>query len=67
MSEQQANEDLVATYGRYADERARWAQVLGTTGARKNPAPKPSSSSWFFIATNLVLWFVVLPLVSYLN
>lgn len=66
MSEHKANEDLVATYGRYADERARWVQVLGTTGARKNHAPKPSSSR-FFIATNLVLWFVILPLVSYFN
>lgn len=66
MSEQQANEDLVAAYGRYVDERARWVQVLGTTGARKNPTPKPSSGR-FFIAINLVLWFVVLPLVSYFN
>lgn len=66
MSEHKANEDLVAAYGRYVDERARWAQVLGTTGARKNPSPKPSSGR-FFIATNLVLWFVVLPVISYFN
>ena len=66
MSEQQANEDLVAAYGRYVDERARWVQVLGTTGARKNTTPKPSGGR-FFIAINLVLWFVVLPLVSYFN
>lgn len=66
MSEHKANEDLAATYGRYADERARWAQVLGTAGTRKNTAPKPSSGR-FFIAATLVLWFVVLPAIAYFN
>ena len=66
MSEHKANEDLAAAYGRYVDERARWAQVLGTTGARKNPSPKPSSGM-FFIVANTVLWFVVLPAIAYFN
>lgn len=59
-------EQQAAAYGAYVDERARWAQVLGSTGARKSPAPKPSSGR-FFLTVNLVLWFVVLPLVSYFN
>lgn len=66
MSEHKANEDLVAAYGRYANERARWVQVLGSTGARKNPSPKPSGGR-FFIVANIVLWFVVLPAIAYFN
>lgn len=66
MSEQQANEDLAAAYGRYTNERARWMQVLGSTGARKNPSPNPSSGM-FFIVANTVLWFVVLPAIAYFN
>lgn len=66
MSERKANEDLVAAYGRYVNERARWVQVLGSTGARKNPSPKPSSGR-FFIAATVVLWLVVLPAIAYFN
>ena len=39
MSEHTANEELQNAYGRRADERARWAQVLGTTGQRKQEKP----------------------------
>ena len=39
MSEHTANEELQNAYGRRADERARWAQVLGTTGRRKHAKP----------------------------
>ena len=39
MSEHTANEELRSAYGRRADERARWAQVLGVTGKRKQAKP----------------------------
>jgi hypothetical protein len=39
MSEYRANEELQNTYGAYVNERARWAQVLGTTGKRKQAKP----------------------------
>ena len=39
MSEHKANEELQNAYGTYVSERARWAQVLGTTGQRKQVKP----------------------------
>ena len=39
MSEYQYNEQAAAAYGTYVNERARWAQVLGTTGKRKQEKP----------------------------
>lgn len=39
MTERKANEELQNAYGRFSDERARWAQVLGTTGKRKQVKP----------------------------
>lgn len=51
MSESQANQALTAAYGRFADERARWAQVLGTTGKRKQAKP----AHWSFISVVLAM------------
>ncbi|QXV72199.1 hypothetical protein Acf1_00002 [Acidovorax phage ACF1] len=43
-NESAANHDMSAAYGRYADERARWVQVLGRpSGAR--PVRKPAKQS----------------------
>ena len=39
MSEYQYSEQSAAAYGAYANERARGAQVLGTTGKRKQVKP----------------------------
>lgn len=39
MIEFQYSEQAAAAYGRFADERARWVQVLGTTGKRKRVKP----------------------------
>ena len=39
MSEYQYTEQAAAAYGAYTNERARWAQVLGTTGRRKQVKP----------------------------
>ena len=39
MSEYQYSEQAAAAYGAYVSERARWAQVLGTTGQRKQVKP----------------------------
>ena len=39
MSEYQYTEQAAAAYGAYVSERARWAQVLGTTGKRKQRKP----------------------------
>ena len=35
MSEYQYSEQSAAAYGAYVSERARWVQVLGTSGKRK--------------------------------
>lgn len=49
MSEFQYTEQAAAAYGRFTDERARWAQVLGTTGQRKRVKPvKVSLLAWIF-------------------
>ena len=39
MIEYQYSEQQAAAYGAYVSERARWAQVLGTTGPRKQAKP----------------------------
>ena len=39
MSEHTANEEMQNAYGAYVSERARWVQVLGTTGKRKQVKP----------------------------
>ena len=39
MSEYQYSEQAAAAYGAYANERARWVQVLGVTGKRKQAKP----------------------------
>ena len=39
MSEYQYSEHAAAAYGAYVSERARWVQVLGTTGQRKQVKP----------------------------
>ena len=39
MTEYQYSEQAAAAYGAYVSERARWAQVLGTTGQRKQVKP----------------------------
>lgn len=39
MSEYQYTEQAAAAYGAYVSERARWAQVLGTAGKRKQAKP----------------------------
>ena len=39
MSEYQYSEQAAAAYGAYVNERARWVQVLGTTGQRKQVKP----------------------------
>ena len=39
MSDFQYSEQAAAAYGAYVSERARWAQVLGTTGPRKHVKP----------------------------
>ena len=39
MSEYRANEELQNTYMQAAVARARWVQVLGTTGQRKQAKP----------------------------
>ena len=39
MSEYQYSEQSAAAYGAYVNERARWVQVLGTTGKRKRVQP----------------------------
>ena len=39
MSDFQYTEQTAAAYGAYVSERARWAQVLGTTGKRKQVKP----------------------------
>ncbi len=39
MTDFQYSEQAAAAYGAYANERARWAQVLGVTGKRKQVKP----------------------------
>ena len=39
MSDFQYSEQAAAAYGAYVSERARWAQVLGVTGKRKQAKP----------------------------
>lgn len=39
MGEYRANEELQNAYKRAAEERARWAQVLGVAGKRKQVKP----------------------------
>ena len=39
MSEYQYSEQAAAAYGAYVSERARWVQVLGVTGKRKQVQP----------------------------
>lgn len=47
MSEYQYSEQSAAAYGAYANERARWVQVLGSTGKRKHAKPaRVSLMAW---------------------
>lgn len=39
MSEYQYSEQAAAAYGAYVSERARWVQVLGVAGKRKQVKP----------------------------
>ena len=39
MTDFQYTEHAAAAYGAYVNERARWVQVLGTTGQRKQVKP----------------------------
>ena len=39
MTERKANEELQNTWARFAEERARWAKVLGPTGKREQAKP----------------------------
>ena len=43
MSEYQYTEHAAANYGAFVSERARWAQVLGVTGKRKQVKPVRAS------------------------
>ena len=53
MSEHTANEELQNTYMQAAVERARWAQVLGTTGKRKQAKPaRVSLLAWIISIFN---------------
>ena len=53
MSEHTANEELQNAYKRAADERARWARVLGTTGERKQVKPaRVSLLAWIISIFN---------------
>ena len=53
MSEHTANGELQNAYGAYVNERARWAQVLGTTGQRKQVKPaRVSLLAWIISIFN---------------
>ena len=49
MSEYQYSEQAAANYGAYVSERARWVQVLGTTGQRKQVKP---------VRVSLLAWII---------
>ena len=49
MSDFQYTEHAAAAYGAYVSERARWAQVLGTTGQRKQVKP---------VRVSLLAWII---------
>ena len=49
MGEYQYREQAAAAYGAYVSERARWVQVLGTTGKRKQVKP---------VRVSLLAWII---------
>ena len=49
MGEYQYSEQAAAAYGAYVSERARWAQVLGVTGKRKQVEP---------VRVSLLTWII---------
>ena len=49
MSEYQYSEQVASNYGAYVSERARWVQVLGTTGQRKQVKP---------VRVSLLAWII---------